>query len=927
MMKSSLVLRHQPYGELHPYIPLPYERSPRDPASGEPVTLFIETEHNPSASAVWCEWSEDGKPLVNRMDAVLLSKGEEFDHWQVSLPAFDGGETIRYRFFAKNGNEQTRSEEFEFCVSSWIKVNSVKSITEVNDRLQLELKTDLAGLFIHLVIEPDEFNTLSIKMNASNSHASEVKSKTGSFTKAWGDLQLSIQTHPCNLVFQRKIDNLVLKNSEPVQVLVDGNGKVLQYRLCFDSPADEAFYGFGERFNALNQRGNHLDNYVYGQYTNQGKRTYIPIPFFVSSRGYGLWLKTNRQAQFDLAAEKPDSWWITGNAEDDSSLELKCFFQTQPYEIVKAFTELTGKPKMPANWVFGLWMSSNDWNSQAEVLKQLHETQKQQIPASVLVIEAWSDEINFYIWNDAQYQIKPSSEPCRLSDFTFASDSRWPNLKAMVDELHKNDVRLVLWQNPTIKFALGHESFDTTLNQADQEYAIEHGYVVKKADGTPHRVEKHMPWFGNSLVFDFTNPEAADWWFSKREYIVTELGVDGWKSDGGEHIWDPETRFFNGTRGATSINQYPVDYEAAYDRFMTKLRGNDFVLFSRAGYTGSQCIPCHWAGDENSTWDAFRATLRALLNVGVSGLPFVGWDIAGFAGPIPTSELYLRATAFSVFCPIMQYHSDVNHTERTSRDRTPWNMQKQTGDTKIVPMFRQFANLRMNLLPYILNQARLSSRSGLPLMRSMELVYPQDLLCRKYATQYFFGEALLVAPVVEEGVNELTLYLPEGEWRDFWTGKIYQGPIEMKVTVPFDRIPVYQKKGSILPLNLDHSGELCSAVGNSTTEYNDLTLQIFAGDKFMSQIALTPDSDSEVIVVESTNNGSVLITLSALPGDLFINLSGNQPQSVAVDGKALRQLSNTEDLHSNAGWKWDAQMGETKIHLSPSAQPTKVVVQ
>ena len=437
-----------------------------------------------------------------------------------------------------------------------------------------------------------------------------------------------------------------------------------------------------------------------------------------------------------------------------------------------------------------------------------------------------------------------------------------------------------------------------------------------------------MPWFQNSLVLDFTNPEAAEWWFSKREYIVKELGVDGWKSDGGEHIWDPETRFFNGKRGIDGINEYPVDYEGAYDRWMQKLRGNDFVLFSRAGYTGSQNYPCHWAGDENSTWEAFRATLQALLNVGICGLPFVGWDIAGFAGPIPTSELYLRATAFSVFCPIMQYHSDVNRSERTSRDRTPWNIQKQTGDKRVVPVFRKFANLRMNLLPYVLDQAKLSSETGLPLMKVMGLVYPHDTRCRQYASQYFFGEDLLVAPVTSEGVEDLPVYLPEGNWRDFWTGELLQGPVEFVVNVPVERIPVYQKQGSILPLNLNHTGELCSPVGSACDHVDDLTLVVFPGDDLLSKEINV--GNAKIVSLEVTTNPSskeICLQIDTTPIDLHLVVVAEEPKSVLIDGTPMSKRLDPIGTPANSGWTWDEQSNVLKIFLTVKVSQTIVKIQ
>ncbi len=918
----SLVLRHQPHGEYHPYIPLPYERSPRDPVSGERIYLNVETENKPPAKSIRCDWTVDHQKGINSTTAKLLSKGEVLDHWRVELPEFSGGQTVRYRFYAENEDYQLTSDEYSFTVSTWINVNSIQSVEAHDNGLTIGLGAEGAGLNMFLRIELDSEDLLSIKLLENRIANIHPKSGEKTLTYTLKDFQIILWENPFGIEITRRSTGVYLKSKEALRLLVDGQGRVIQYRLGFSSPSDEAFYGFGERFNALDQRGNHLDNYVYGQYTSQGKRTYIPVPFFISSRGYGLWLNTNRQAQFDLACQNAEQWYVDGQPGEDASLELKLFFHSQPLDIVKAFSRLNGKTQLPPSWVFGVWMSSNDWNSQAEVLRQLHETQKQQIPASVLVIEAWSDEINFYIWNDAQYRLKPSSEKYVLSDFKLPAEGRWPDVKSMVDEIHQNDTRLVLWQNPAIKFADPREQLDEAQNLADQVYAIEHGYVIKKAEGSPHRVEPHMPWFGNSLVLDFSNPEAADWWFGKREYLVKELGVDGFKTDGGEHIWDLETRFYNGLRGVDGINRYPLDYEGAYYRSMQKLRGNDFVLFSRAGYTGSQQYPCHWAGDENSTWEAYRSTLRALLNVGICGLPFVGWDIAGFAGPIPTSELYLRAAAFSVFCPIMQYHSDVNHSERTSRDRTPWNIQKQTGDERVIPVFRKFANLRMNLMPYILDQARLSSETDLPLMRAMALVFPQDPTCRKYPNQYFFGDALLVAPVTEEAVTEWPVYLPEGKWRDLWTGEVLQGKTVLRCSVPIDRIPVFQKLNSILALNLDASGELASPVGNSTKEYQNLTLHIYPGEHAEASLSFTQDSVAEKIAAESSEDGVVTISLPALSQDIRLVVSNMAARTVKMNGALLPKSDGITDI----GWLWDEARRECKLRLPSQGHPVKIII-
>jgi alpha-glucosidase (family GH31 glycosyl hydrolase) len=200
------------------------------------------------------------------------------------------------------------------------------------------------------------------------------------------------------------------------------------------------------------------------------------------------------------------------------------------------------------------------------VLRQLHLTQQHEIPSSVLVIEALSDEINFYTWNDSKHEAKPSGQAYQLADYSFPAEGHWPDPKAMIDELHQAGLRLVLWQIPAMTAGNPAEHLDETQKEADQAYANEKGYVIRKANGEPHRIEAHSAWFVNSLVFDFTNPEAANWWMDKRAYLVREMGVDGFKTDGGEHLWDTTAQFANGMQGAQGINYYPVAYEGATRR-------------------------------------------------------------------------------------------------------------------------------------------------------------------------------------------------------------------------------------------------------------------------------------------------------------------------------------------------------------------------
>lgn len=428
----------------------------------------------------------------------------------------------------------------------------------------------------------------------------------------------------------------------------------------------------------------------------------------------------------------------------------------------------------------------------------MRQARTHKIPIGVVVLEAWSDEVNFYVWNDAQYTARPGDESPRLADFTYPADGKWPNPKQMIDDLHTQGTRLLLWQIPVLKHVTEAALQYNAQHDADEAHMLAQGYAVTMANGAPYRVRP--PWFRGSLLPDFTNVAASAWWFSKRRYLVEEMGVDGFKTDGGEHLWAREARFADGRLGDELVNTYPLEYTRAYTEFLDETKPGDSLLFSRAGFAGSQRYPAHWAGDEVSTWEAYRASVLAMLNAGLSGIPFIGWDIAGFSGSLPSAELYLRAAAMSVFCPIMQYHSEY-WRGTPSRDRSPWNMQACTGDERIIPFFRRFVEWRTALLPYVVACAQESARTGAPLMRALPFDFLDDNHAASYPLQFLFGESLLVAPITAPGVTEQSVYLPRGErWVDVWSGIEHEGGIEVTVDAPLEGIPLFVRAGRANPL-------------------------------------------------------------------------------------------------------------------------------
>lgn len=547
-----------------------------------------------------------------------------------------------------------------------------------------------------------------------------------------------------------------------------------------------AFAGLGERYHAIDHRGRNLDARVYEHYKGQGERAYYPVPFVhLIGEQRALWVRTDAASRFHFGTSAPNRLRIEVDlAEGQQRVEI-IQYEGPPAECLRQFIAETGQPTAPPDWVFRLWLSSNEWNTQARVESEVATSRQLGIDAGVVVIEAWSDESTFAVWRDAEFTPKDPSVRFEVSDFTYPADGAWPDPQKMIADLHAQDVKLVLWQIPVLKDR-GNPASQAEL---DWDYASANHMVVKQADGSDYHNRGF--WFQGGLLPDFTSAAVRHWWTERRRYLV-DMGVDGFKTDGGEHAWGNDLRYSDGSTGVTGNNRFAVLYPQAYHELQRRV-GVDPVTFSRAGFTGSSAFPCFWAGDEDSTWEAYRASVIAGINAGASGIYFWGWDIAGFSGALPDAELYLRSVAMATFCPIMQLHSEFNHHQTPHVDRTPWNVAERTGDPAVVEVFRDFNNLRLRLQPFLVDSGKRALEKGVPIMRGLYFDYPEDKRCFEYPLQYLLGDGLLVAPVTEAGAVSLDVYLPAGTWLDAWTGDTHVGQSVIAVDAPLARIPVFVK--------------------------------------------------------------------------------------------------------------------------------------
>ena len=570
--------------------------------------------------------------------------------------------------------------------------------------------------------------------------------------------------------------------------------------LCYDGA-----YGMGEKYNAVNQKGRTAVNEVEEKFCFQGEKTYCPAPFFWTNTGFGLYAATDERTSFRF-----------GENEIRAELPANCrliLFAGSPGEIIRDYMALFGPAKVPPKWAFGPWISANHWDSQEKVERAAAQAEAHGFPVCALVAEAWSDEATFYIFRGTRYTPRPDGGAFRLGDFDF-SDSPWPDPAGMVRRLHEKGIHFLLWQIPVYK-KQGQDEPLNAQNELDRADAAARGLCVRNADGSPYTIpEGH--WFAGSMIPDFTNPAAEKTWFAKRQYL-TELGVDGFKTDGGEFIYRDDVRFADGSSGRAGKNRYAQQYTAAYTRHLAP----EQALFSRAGYAGQHTTPIHWAGDQQSQSSELASALRAGLSAALTGIPFWGFDIGGFAGPLPTLDLYRRATQLACFVPVMQWHSEPDGGQfrelmpggEGNNERSPWNLAAAYGVPEFVDEMRFWHNLRMNLLPYLYSTALDCAEASIPMMRPLVYQWPEDPLAWDCEDEFLLGDSLLVAPLLEENTEKRTVYLPEGQWIGLFDRRAAAGG--QTVTAGGNgRLPVFLRAGSGLALRLDESRSLGSPVGN-----------------------------------------------------------------------------------------------------------------
>ena len=535
----------------------------------------------------------------------------------------------------------------------------------------------------------------------------------------------------------------------------------------FMSPADERFVGFGERFDGVNQRGRSVEMWAEDRRVAgySPTSTYAPIPVLLSSRGHGFALERFERSRFDLAARSPDRWaW----QQDAPAVSILVTYGPTLKDLVQRNAEVTGLPPLPPPWLFGVWKTSV--GGQEQVITEMRRLRELKVPVSaVFAYDAVDLEANLG-WP--------------FVTFAGRQAGPYPDPAAFTATLHGLGFKV-----------LNYFTADFHLERPNYQEPASHGFLVHRPDG---RVYVH-PGFQVAWL-DLSDPDAVLWWTASWRRALVDLGYDGGMLDLGELI-PADSILGDGSTGLAGHNRYPLLYaQSAWHAASAVRPDGDFALVLRSGGLGAQQFQsAQWNGDAVMRWqgpDGLKSMVPAALSFGLSGFPFWHTEVAGYVqadlSHDQERELWLRWLQLASWTCLLRDHLG-------DHQRSPIDAWLDEGTLNA---FRVAARAHASLLPYLYSLAAEASRTGLPMMRYLPMEAPDDPRAWQEEQSYFLGPHFLIAPVVEPGATTRSVYLPPGQWVDYWRGTLYSGGQEVTVPAPLDGSgpPVFARAGAVIPL-------------------------------------------------------------------------------------------------------------------------------
>ncbi|MBN1178569.1 MAG: DUF5110 domain-containing protein [Anaerolineae bacterium] len=627
----------------------------------------------------------------------------------------------------------------------------------------------------------------------------------------------------------------IASDTEPAGWTADGHA-ACRWQL----QPDAHVYGLGERTTAMDRRGAAFTNW------NTDPRTYdtgddpinLCIPFWLTlhsggAQGYAILLENTARSQVDVGQTDPHA---LAAAVDEQALGYLFFYGPALSHVLTRFTELTGRHALYPRWTLGYQQCRWSYYPEARVRQLARDFREtHHVPCDAIHLDIhYMDGYRCFTWDR----------------------ERFPDPTRMLADLHAQGFKLVTIIDPGIKVDKRYWAFRD---------GMEKDVFCRYPDG---QLCTGPVWPGDCAFPDVTAPHARTWWGDLYRGLL-EDGVDGFWNDmnepalfGADDATIPLSVRHNlegqGSDHRRAHNVYGLQMVRATAEGLARLAPERrHFVFTRSGWTGVQRYAAHWTADNLSTWESFRLTIPMVMGLGVSGIAFTGADVGGFAGT-PTAELFTRWLQLGAFLPLFRAHTILD-----SPDQEPW-----TWGEPYLSINRETIHLRYRLLPYLYTTFWQSTQTGLPVARPLFLAFQDDPATHALQDQFLCGDALLVAPVLEEGATQRSVYLPTGTWYDFWTDARHEGPARIQVEAPLERVPLFVRAGTVLPL-----GPVVEYVGQASDE--PLTLHVYPGN---GESCLYED-DGETLAYQHGEYRLTHFTLTTTPtGIVLARRTEGQPE-------------------------------------------------
>lgn len=598
----------------------------------------------------------------------------------------------------------------------------------------------------------------------------------------------------------------------------------------------EKFFGLGERFGPFVKNGQRVEMWNEDGGTSS-EWAYKNIPFFISNRGYGVFVDSTSDVVYEIQSERTTRVNMTIPGE---GVRYYIINGPDPKTILQRYAHLTGHPALPPPWTFGLWLTTSfttdyDINTVSSFLQGMKD---REIPLRTFHFDCF--------W----------MKGFQWCDFEFDKDM-FPDPKAMLAKLKEDfEVKICVWINPYI----AQES--KLFKEGDEK-----GFFIKNLDGSSYQTDL---WQAGMGIVDFTNPEATKWYQGILSDLV-DIGVDSFKTDFGERIPCKGVKYFNGNDPVSMHNYYTFLYNKTVFKVLEqKLGKNEACLFARSATAGCQQFPVHWGGDCESTFEAMAETIRGGLSLALSGFGFWSHDISGFEGhENPDPALYKRWVQFGLLSSHSRLHG-------SSTYRVPWNF-----DDESSVVLAKFSKLKNSLMPYIYDLAIEAHKNAVPVIRPLMLEYPDDIVATTIDSQFMLGDKLLVAPIISKN-SDVVYYLPRGSWYGYLDGITRESTGEyFKETHDFKSMPLLVRSNSIF---VTSGQDIC----NERPDYD------YTQDVLVNLFDLH-DGEQNVQIPDHKMLGdfSAFVTVQKRGADVQVSISGSYG-SLSVRYLGVEKVETTE---------------------------------